>query len=352
MRLLLAKALLFPALLGALLLALKTQDRHADIGPYWRKLQDVRRLAPETVLLGSSRTYRHVDPVALDSLRADGATTYNFGLPGSRALETHYRADRLLAMGLPGLERLVVELAPFDVAPAEASRETRRVQHAHDWRRARIGAETALAAELPLRRRLVAAADRYRLWTRNTFLVGWGRALAASLAAERAAPDPYTVGRRGFVGLGEISDEALRARRAEFLSPRGRAEFEARTRATRSRGAAVPTRRDSVGARAWARLAERGARRGVEVVFVEQVGTENGAALARLVAGELGADRVLVLNDAARYPDLFEYEAWFDVAHLQGRIAERVTGILAERLPPRPSAASERRGAAELPGGG
>ena len=349
----LIKAVVFPLVLGGILLSLKSLDNHADIGPYWRKLQDVKRVQPQTVFLGSSRTYRHIDPVRFDSLRGDGATSYNFGVPGSRALETHYRAERLLDEDIGSLERLVVEFGPVDVRAPRALRATRRVHHYHDARRAAIGARVAMASERPTTGRVLAAGDRWRTWVMNTFVVGWGRAVANSYLKERRRAAARPVGERGYVGLdlaaaspqdpGEVHADAvadggpsLRKRREAYLEPEGQAEMAGRFEEIRARGAEPITDRDRVTAQAWLSLAERARARGVDVVFVEQPGTENNAGISALLRQELGEDAVIVLNDPERYPTFFDLDAWFDLGHLRVEQAERLTEILAGRVPPLP----------------
>ena len=366
------QSLAFALALGGVLLALKSQDTHADIGPYWRKLEDVRRQRPQTLFVGSSRTYRHVDPVLFDSLRGgvrrSGGHSYNFGLPGSRALETHYRVDRLVEMELPGLQRLVVEFGPVEVRPPPAARNSRRVHHYHDARRAALGARVALAADLPRGERARAAGDRWRTWVRNTFLVGWGRALANAAYKSRREAPPRPVGREGFVPLpapgpvespapeaaapeasgaaasgaglreagGAVRDRSvgLAERRAAYLRPEGRAEMARRVRAIRERGALAPTERDRVTAAAWLALADRARVRGVGVVFVEQPGTEGNGGVAALLREALGDGAVVSLNRPARHPALFAPEAWFDLGHLGAPGARRVTEILAREVPP------------------
>ncbi|MEM6327559.1 MAG: hypothetical protein AAF791_10615 [Bacteroidota bacterium] len=329
------RAIAYPAVLGGILFAMKTQDRFADITPYWEKLEEVRALEPDVLFLGSSRTLRHLDPVRLDSLRGDGAVSYNFGLPGSRSLETHFRTDHLLVMDLP-VRRMVVEFGPVAVAVPKRLRGTRRVQHHHDARRAMIGSRVALAADRPVVHRVRSAAARWRFWTTNTFLVGWGRAWTNAVVTEQDDAPPASVGRRGHVPLRDDGNAERSVRREQFLTPEGQAEFERRLGALRLRETVVPTARDRVTADAWIALAERGRARGVEMVFVEQVGTEKGAGVTQLVREALGTESVIVLNDPQRYPELFDGDAWFDEGHLGQEMALRATDILAAELPPLP----------------
>jgi len=338
------RAVLYPLILGAILLALKSQDHYADIAPYWVKLQEVRATQPDVVFLGSSRTLRHIDPVRLDSLRGDGVTSYNFGVQGSRALETHFRADRLLNMGLP-IRRMVVEFGPVDIGVSERVASTRRAQHYHDARRAMIGTRVALASDRPLPRRVRPAANRWRYWVRNTFLVGWGRAWANSVSTEWRSErrKVRAVGRRGHIPLRENGNTLRSARREAFLSPEGQAEFTSRVASIRARTTYTPDDRDRATAEAWISLAERARAKGVDVVFVEQVGTERGVGVTQIVREALGEGAVIVLNDPDRYPELFDRASWFDVGHLGEPMAIRATDILAAELPPLEGAPAPRR---------
>lgn len=331
----LVRALAYPLLLGGILLALKSQDDFADIGPYWRKLQDVREVRPQTLFLGSSRTMRHVDPVRFDSLHGKETLSYNFGLAGSRSLETHFRADLLLEQDLPGLERLIVEFGPVDLRIPERAMHTRRIHHYHDARRAAIGSRVAMAANAPLQDRASLAGNRWKFWTMNTFLVGWGRALVnGTLIEAQAEKRQKPVGRRGFIPLRDTGAPGLASRRAQLLSPTGQAELQRRIQLIQQRDAYRPTERDRVTAEAWIDLAARARARGVEMVFVEQVGTEAGAGVTALVREALGEEAVIVLNDPMLYPEFFEAEAWFDIGHLRENMAAGVTDVLAQRLAP------------------
>ena len=317
---------------------MKSQDAYADITPYWSKLQDIRRVQPETVFLGSSRTFRHVDPVRLDSVQGSRSRSYNFGILGSRALETHFRADHLLTMDLP-IRRMVLELGPIALRVPERTERTRRTHHYHDARRAALGSRVALASDEPWMERVRSIAARWRYWTMNTFLVGWGRAWANSVMTERDwRGDEETVGRRGYVplrqgGPDQRSAEERRARRTRFLSPEGQAAFTRKRAALRDRSSVTPTERDRVTAEVWLGLAERARERGVEVVFVEQVGEGQSMGVTRLVREALGEEAVIVLNDPRRYPELFDRDAWFDGDHLGPGLAARATDLLAQELP-------------------
>ncbi len=313
------------ALLGSLLLAVKSQDSLADIPEVGYKVAEVEQVEPETAFVGSSHTYRHVDIALFDSLR--GGTSYNLGLRAADAVEIHYQAER--ALRLPSLRQLVVELRTVGTDAQLHNRRSRRAYYHHDLRHARLAARATLALDLPLSERLGMVRERYGVALDHYMMTGQGDALIAGRVYESA---PYSPGERhGFASLGGVAGD--QERRAEFLSSEGQADFAERVRRLRQRASAVPTRADSVMADVWLDLYRRAAAQGVEVVFVEQVGEQEGAGVARLLAEVLPPERLLIFNDPDRYPELFDVDVWFDRGHLNERGARHLTELLAARLP-------------------
>ncbi|MEL6616779.1 MAG: hypothetical protein AAFQ43_13635, partial [Bacteroidota bacterium] len=177
--------------------------------------------------------------------------------------------------------------------------------------------------------------NRWKYWTLNTFMIGWGRALVNGMLTEsKGDKRQRPIGRRGFIPLRESTAPGMASRRAQLLTPEGQAELQRRIQRIQLRDAYKPTQRDRVTADAWIDLARRARARGVDVVYVEQVGTESGAGVTALVREALGDASVIVVNDPVRYPQFFEAEAWFDVGHLQEDMVASVTDVLASRLGP------------------
>lgn len=341
------KGLGFVVALGAILIAVKGQDRLADVSLLGYKLAEVERLEPETVFVGSSHTFRHVDVARFDSLRGGGAS-YNLGIQGVEGLEVHYLAERLL--GHPHLKRLVIELRPISVLPE--NRNTRRVYYYHDLRRARLGARVAFAGDGSRRARWQAALDRYALTLAHYSLVGQGEGL---LATPQHGWEPLpALDHRGFSALDseldlleqsrsslprdkqvELTKRVARTRRrhTRFLSPQGQDAFAERVAVLRRRDRVQPSPQDVIEADIWYDLYERAREQGVAIYFVEQVGEEGVEGLVHALGKRLPPGRLIVLNDPVHYPEIFAVDLWFDIGHLTEEGARWVTARLAEQIP-------------------
>ncbi|MEM1042584.1 MAG: hypothetical protein AAGI91_08145 [Bacteroidota bacterium] len=313
-------------LLGLLLLAVKSQDRAADIDEVGYKTQELNELQAETVFLGSSRTYRHVDVTRFDSLRG-GGNSYNFGMRGGTALEVHYQAERMLE--LPHVRWLVLELGTVRPLVRLENRDTRRTYYYHDLRRVKLASDVTLAFDMPLMRRLEIIRGRLKVALDHYFLVGQGEALITGRTVE---PEPFSrFDRRGFSAL-DYAENAGRRSEA-FRHPKGQEAFRRKLERLRHRDA-EPTAADSAMASIWIDLYRRAEAQDVEVYFAEQVGEVGLDGLARVLGDALPPGHLIILNDMERYPGLFDPDLWFDPGHLNERGAEQVTDILAARLPP------------------
>ncbi len=321
------RASLFLLLVVLVLVAAKAQDTLRDIPALGYKLQDIQRLQPETVFIGTSHTYRHVNVARFDSLQGNGMS-YNLGLQGAAALEIHYLAERML--GLPYVKRLVLELRTVlpRVSELNENLRTRRTYYFHDLRRVRLASRATLAFDLPLNERLEIVRRRYELALYHYLLPGQGIALVSGKVYE---PEPFSrLERRGFAALDDLP--GARGRAEAFQKPEAQAEFVRKVAFIRQRED-TPVRADSVVAAMWTDLYRRAEAQGVEVYFVEQVGERDVYGVTRILGDALPPGHVLLLNDPRRYPDLFDPERWFDFAHLDKQGARRVTDLLAAFLP-------------------
>ncbi len=345
-----AKALVFVVALAAVLLGVQRQDRLQDIPFASYKLNQIERLEPDLVFLGTSRTHRHVDAPRFDRLRGSGPS-YNFGIIGARALELHYLAERLI--DLPYLDTLVVELRmPTQPTGRRAENaDSRRAYYHHDLRRARLGAAIALARPVPKWKRWHEALFRYKLALKHYSFVGQGERLF--ITPEQDFEPLLAAETQGFVALdgaarrlrqlapaaeaeraklASLVEEASRRQRA-FRAPASQKEFAARVAAIRARGTARPSPLDEVLADLWLGLYRRAAERGVALYFVEQVGELDMMGVMAALEERLPPGRVIILNDAERYPEIFDPAYWFDLGHLNADGAAWLTDRLAEQLP-------------------
>lgn len=320
------RAITFPLLLGLLLVAIKSQDNLSDIEQVGYKLWEIERLQPETIFIGSSHTYRHIDVAYFDSLRG-GGKSYNLGLRGATALEIHYQAEQMLK--LPFVRNLMIELRTVETFMQLKNRDNRRIYYYHDLRRARLATVAALSFDMPLRKRLEVIRRRYGVVLDHYFLAGQGAALIEASVYE---PEPYALqDQRGYLSLDRAA--GVERRNQAFWTAEGQAAFFERVEQLRYRDA-IPTRTDSTVAAMWVDLFHRAEAQGVGVYFIEHVGAAGWPGLARVLGSALPAGHFLLINDPDRYPEFYDPQNWFDRSHLNERGARQVTALLAELLPP------------------
>ena len=95
----------------------------------------------DTLFVGSSRTARQVVPSIFDAEMAEVGTptrSFNLGMPGMRAPEDGYVAERALGRRATPLRYLVVECTPVRLGIPPGDRETARAVYWHDAARVRV----------------------------------------------------------------------------------------------------------------------------------------------------------------------------------------------------------------------
>ena len=97
----------------------------------------------DTLFLGSSRTYRQLQPEVFDAVAEEHGVksrAFNFGIDGMFAPEDGYVCDSILALQ-PRLRLVVIELSPFHADDATRALGSVRSIYWRDWARTRIIAE-------------------------------------------------------------------------------------------------------------------------------------------------------------------------------------------------------------------
>ncbi|HVS16484.1 MAG TPA: hypothetical protein VMV46_21420 [Thermoanaerobaculia bacterium] len=290
----------------------------------------------DTVFLGSSRVYRHLDPAAFDATFAEHgrhAHSFNLGVPDMRMLETLYLAERLLRRE-PSITRLIVEAESDPLFVREENRETQRVRRWHDPGTVRRALPAILGAGAPWPERALAALDRLELFAWRASLVGRGLdGIDALLDRPARWIEPEL---RGFLSLDADRRAPRTERDREGLERRWRELHEAvpdwrrtvaRLRLTSSEG--HPT--DAFELELFAELEALAARRGVELAFVLSPRPERRPNLVHAAeAGIIG--RLVRFDDPARYPDFYALAGRYDRHHLDEQAARRMTRLLALEL--------------------
>jgi hypothetical protein len=290
----------------------------------------------DTVFLGSSRVYRHLDPATFDATFAEHgrqARSFNLGVPDMRMLETLHLAERLLRRA-PAIERLIVEAESDPLFVREENRATQRVRRWHDFGTLRRALPAILDAGASPPETTIAVLDRLELFAWRASLVGRGLdGIDALLDRPARWIEPE---QRGFLSLDADRRAPRTERDREGLERRWRELHEAEpdwrrtvARLRRTSPAGEPT--DPFELRLFAELEALAARHGVELVFVDSPRPERRPNLAH--AAEIGiVGRLVRFDDPDRYPDFYALEGRYDRHHLDEEAAKRMTRLLALEL--------------------
>jgi hypothetical protein len=304
----------------------------------------------EIVFVGSSRTFRQVDPVAVDTgLQARGLDFHslNLGVPGMAGIELLAFTERVLDEAGPDLRWLVVDIRYVEPILGSANIATTRVTWWHDPANTVLALESTARADRPIERRLTWALNHVVAFANQVAGTGVlldhiagpgidneldiGRdgtgfvPLDAALAAARARYGPEAL---------DLAD-SLEQRRTELISG-GTQAFERRvTRITRL--LADPPPPTDLQLDYLERLVDLADEHAAGLVLLVPPGvsptvSEQAGAWLPSAGTREGVDAVLDFNDPAAYPELFDYELWFDENHLGSEGARLFSGLLGEAL--------------------
>lgn len=346
---------------GALLLCHWLGDRifgeFPDVPPVSDKLAVLaaRREEVDTVFVGSSRVYTQLSPRLFDAeLRAVGqpCCSFNLGVYAMYPPESFQMLDRALALGLPRLRRVVLELAnvipPFD-PPSE--RDTRRMTAWHrpgaaGWMLAAI----VLAYEWPGRKAgwfydhsLAAARCFAHVGDAHDALFGVPPPAVGKGNAVLPAPPRRVVGAEGLGADGDGFAPMTKAQKeTESVCRRFLANLPAYARAVDGLRAPLPAsaldQREPVNRMLrWElprRVAALRARGIATTLFLPPTARADDGlrAWARDGGGTIGDAPVFVFNDPDRFPELYRADVRVDGEHLDEEGAATFTRLLARQV--------------------
>lgn len=299
----------------------------------------------DTVVVGSSLVYRHVDPFVFDRTMAEAGRptrSFNLGLPGMTPHELDLIVDRLCELDPEGLRSVWISPPWLSLETRPSPRGPREV-NVHDPERLLVIARLIAASELSLPDKLSVGLAHAVVSARNVLRVGMGyedlrRRLAGTASdRERAAAEADAELREmlgphgdGFEALVVSGDDKLLLRRASIWAKGGKRDFLRALRERRRDGppdVAVPGGLDAL----LERLATRVRGAGWEPVFFTHPLVSPDQPDAQYVHLWRPPDGSLVLDlsDPERYPELFDLDLHFDLMHLNAPGAQLFTERLA-----------------------
>ncbi len=300
---------------------------------------------PNVAFIGSSRTYRHIVPVVLDSIMAEkGQETrsYNFGVQGARVFEMPRILERILKADLDHyLKWIVISLERPGWDVRSANLKSARLADYHDNRAMRR------AFQYYLTNQSRAMGDRARAFAKRFVPYLRGR-LSFSRGSTwiRARMDPkatrYRIRRlegqghsRGFLSVDDDmktavgkSLEVLRERHARFLEGREGEQVAGPNPGPPGR---TPPPAYELFAEVLQDLSSMVRDHGAVPVFLSHPINQSREDLA--AADSTGViEHFIAIDNRTDYPHLFRAELRFDQGHLNQDGAIEYTKILADRL--------------------
>jgi hypothetical protein len=351
-----AKTLALVALFGASLTAGRMLV--AEVAP-WRpetttaaKLQMLEETgdAIEVVFVGSSRTFRQIDPVVVDSgLSAGGfdVDSLNLGVQGMAGPELLAFAERVLGAAESSLQWLVVDIRYVEPILGDSNVNTTRVTWWHDLPATAQALRDTFHADRPVGRQLD--------WALNHLVAFGNHATGTGVALDRIRgpgidPDfDIGPGHNGFVPL-DAALEIARTRsdaasqdlaasleeRHDSLVAGGIEEFDRRV-ARLSRLLADPPAPTALQLDYLNRLNRLAEDHAAGLILLVPPGVspgpvgQGGAWMVTAAVSDAGPT-ALNFNDPRMYPELFDFDLWFDENHLGSEGAAMFSRLLAEAL--------------------
>lgn len=325
--------LLTAVLCGAAVYHVRTEPR-AEVLRSKRLFYGEHRESYDVVFVGSSLTFRSIDPAVFDETMAalgHPVRSYNLAVMGMGSHEADHLLRSLLEDPPARLAHAFIELGPWLTPVSDGDAMTDRLIEWHSFASFRLLLESLRLSPAPWPSRLLDLGQH----ALHTFLkyasVGRGvRIVERALGCEdRAIPEEeaYVADAAGYEPLHvDTREVAHRRRRERFLDniPRFRADVQ-RTRDGNAQPADL-TRYNRLALESQV-AAVRAA--GVEPVYVIPPHPEPSPELHALA--ELGVVPVLfAFNDPDRYPGLFQPERYFDERHLEAESARAFTRRLAQ----------------------
>jgi len=284
-----------------------------------------------TVFIGTSRTFYHVDPAAVDAAAAlagcPDVRAFNFGVFGLTGPEMDWLADEILSAPGANLRTVVLEdPLPQPRHMDDTTNERARWFHGPAYWSGALANIESYPESLPKR------IFRTGIFTYGAAFDLSGAGLGASLVFPPAMPgetEPLDLSRRGYEPLGSVPTDNIVARRQDFLNnPGGFDSALARygapsDEAVEARAAYIARRLKAIAAR------------GVEAAFyvspdlAELDRTPRTGEVVRALDPSL---TVLNYNRPDQYKDLFERDVWHDFSHLLPQGAERLSAHIGADL--------------------
>lgn len=291
----------------------------------------------DVIFLGSSFTYRQLDPAIFDEVRGaekTGARSLNLGTQGMRLLEQAYHLRRILEDKPEDLDWVVVEAQPFLVALSDSDFLVRRTIRWHDARATWQAIQACREWDLPEEERRDLMKRHLEHWRHRALNLGLGTEAVQTLSKGRLWIHRDDLGELGASADGYFplqvatAGEGPNERRKRFLSGNKAVLFKAPEVLRKAGDGGPPSAPLLDVVRELEALAEE---KGVGLVWWIHPKLERIEGWRQLHEdGEI--DCLIPFDVPELYPDLYTMKGRFDLHHLRRGASEMLTEELAREF--------------------
>jgi hypothetical protein len=297
-----------------------------------------------TIVVGSSRVLREVDPATFDTRMATlgyATRTFNLGIPGMTSPEMRDYLRRIMQVAPAGLEFVIIAPEFLDGSLEDDNVASIRVIAWHDSANTVTALRAAAASGRPLAQRAEWSYNHVASYLAN--LSGTSQLWAAL----SASPAPRAMGSIGPDGNGWYSlDDQLEMgnaaaqrglmRRRNVLLQLGEEGFASMVHRLVRRAEAADASLPALGSEEASYLADL-----VEIIraggaapifMVPPGGSEYNSGWLRRAEADGIIPVVLDFGDPRPWPDLFTFDSWFDPGHLGEEASIRFSAYLADEV--------------------
>lgn len=291
-----------------------------------------------TLLLGSSATYRSFNPKLLDSLlnqtHSANVKSFNFGLPGANLLELQYLLQRILANKPVHLKTLLLEVNDIPLKLRNTNIQSSRYISYHNLQRTATICNSIITSPLSLITKLQMLKTRIQIcfthYARSGDLHEIWKATLRKRHRKPVQRKPHYLKYLGHEGL----NEQMSQQRIYYLSKDGQKTFKEFVVNAQQADKVTSDSRYTLLAtlKTFYEISILCQKHNINLVVINP--PANGAwnfAIKKLKASDL-PNPIIEMNHPDKYPALFAAENRFDIYHLNEKGAALATEKLAELL--------------------
>ncbi len=298
-----------------------------------------------TLVIGSSRVFRQVNPVLLDSLMGQQhqLNTYNLGINWLFAPESFYVMDQLVTTDNLPLKCVVIELSKIQFIDY-SNLHTARTKYWYNFSDFVFTVRAVANSNFAVHERIATISAHGISYVDQLLNLGYlTEAFHFKTVTKNISAKPVTAGINGFLPLNETEattvEENVNERHQKFLQDTSvvtrRYDISVKQFRKFEENPELLTRYNRVYAEALNERIRIAKSRGIHLVFLltPRIDQNQYNELIPLF-NAINPQHRIEISDARNYPELYLSQNSFDETHLNARGADLFTTLLSEKLSP------------------